>query len=190
VVRITVQRGQRGSAGDVLASLCGHSVKPRGLVTGLGTVTAGALAAAVATMAVVALALAGGGSGVRGGARTATPAVPIPAGGIPRWGAGPDPIEAANRSPLRCVRVVIAAGDPSYGRAELDRAANCWRGAAWVTTILHRVDGTWRPVLVEDGDACGAAASLPRVVRTELRVCLPGAPPVPAPRPAPERNHH
>jgi hypothetical protein len=198
VVRVTVEvtpahpAHPGGSLGDAVASIRRRAFGRPALVVASGLVAAAVVVGAVAVGgAIVGGRLTGSGASRAGaGARPAAPATRAPAGVVPPWGAGPDPIEAANRSPLRCVRVVIAPGDPSYGRAELDRAGDCWRNAAWVTTIIHRVAGTWRPVLLEEGDACLGAAALPAVVRSQLGVCPPGAPPAKAARRAPERNHH
>lgn len=97
-------------------------------------------------------------------ARPAGP-TPVPLG---ITGAG-DPIEQANRFPLRCLIITAAAGYPAYLRADLNRASSCSRYSAWVTAVLHEVGGIWKPVLV-DGASC-RATSIPAVVLAELAVC-------------------
>ncbi|MBV9048391.1 MAG: hypothetical protein JOY58_08990 [Solirubrobacterales bacterium] len=134
-----------------------------------GVALAGTLiAAAVALVAVAALAsgmLTGHRSSAREGAAAARPRT-----------IGPDRIEAASRYPLRCLRVTSAVDDPDYARAELDRASACRRDSAWVTAILHHVDGGWRPVLVGTAYTC-PVRSLPAAVQAELAVCpRPAAP--------------
>jgi hypothetical protein len=157
VVRITVTAGPRGSIGEGVARI--HRRPHRRLLIGF--------AAAVA----LAAALAGVMSVVGGGSPTGGLSTPGPAGAARMSGPGlDDPIEAIYRAPFRCLRVVVAAGAPTYARAELDRAGSCWRDAAWATTILHRVGGVWRPLMVEGSGFC-SAQYLPAVVRTELGVC-------------------
>jgi hypothetical protein len=136
---------------------------PRPLLIGL--TAAVTLAAAVAAVRSV----------VGGGSPVPRLSAPAPSSAAPLSGPGPDdPIEAVNRAPFRCLRVVVAAGDPAYARAEVDRAGSCWRDAAWATTILHRVAGVWRPMMLEDSGFC-TDRSLPVVVRAELGSCPPGA---------------
>lgn len=53
------------------------------------------------------------------------------------------------RYPLRCLTVAIAAGEPDYARAEVDRTNGCRRYHGYVDATFHRVDGTWRLVLDE-----------------------------------------
>lgn len=83
---------------------------------------------------------------------------------------GPDRIAADYRYPFRCIVMTVAASDPSYVRADLDRASTCARDAAWTSTIFHRVDGTWRTVIVMAGHTCPVHA-LPQRVQVELGVC-------------------
>ena len=60
-------------------------------------------------------------------------------------------IAAAYGYPLGCLRITIAAADPAYARAHLDRtsAGGCARYRGYLNASLHRVDGTWRLVLDE-----------------------------------------
>jgi hypothetical protein len=122
----------------------------------------------------VALALAGVGAAIvvtaSPAAHKPAPAPRVAASAAPLGITGPeDPIAQANRSPLRCLIITAAAGNPTYLRADLNRASPCSRYSAWVTAVLHEVDGIWRPVLVE-GAAC-RATSIPAVVLAELDVC-------------------
>jgi hypothetical protein len=157
VVRITVVPGPRGSIREGIARI--RRGPQRRLLIGLAGAVA--LAAAVAGAVIV----------VAGGSPSVRPTGPGYASGARMSGPGPDdPIEAIYRAPFRCLRVVVAAGDPTYARAELDRAGSCWRDAAWATTILHKVGGVWRPVMLEDSGFC-SDGSLPGIVRRELGVC-------------------
>jgi hypothetical protein len=160
VVEITIVPGPRGSPGQGMARIRGRLRGP--LLIGLAGV------AAVTAAAAVFVSLVGAGS----------PAARLPSNDRLSTarisGPGPDdPIEAVYRAPFRCLRVVVADGDPSYARAELDRAGSCWRDAAWVTTILHKVGGAWRALLVENSGFC-SDRSLPAVVRSELGACPAG----------------
>ena len=60
-------------------------------------------------------------------------------------------IAAAYGYPLRCLRITIAAADPAYARAHLDRtsAGGCARDRGYLNASFHRVDGTWRLILDE-----------------------------------------
>lgn len=159
VLQVTVEPGPRGSIGKGMARI--RRRPHRGVLIGLAGAVA--LAAAVAGMV----------SGIGGGTPAARLSTAGHPGAAPIFGPGPDdPIEAIYRAPFRCLRVVVAAGDPAYARAEVDRAGSCWRDAAWATTILHDVSGVWRPLMVEDSGFC-SARSLPAVVRTELGACPP-----------------
>jgi hypothetical protein len=51
--------------------------------------------------------------------------------------------------PLRCLTITIAAGNPDYARANVDRTNGCGRYRGYVNASFHRVDGTWRLVLDE-----------------------------------------
>jgi len=93
-------------------------------------------------------------------------------------GIGLDPVATAFRGPLRCLKLTFAASDPTYIRAELNRPSPCSR--AYTTTILHQVDGAWRPVLDTASYTC-PVKSLPDVVQEELGVC-PRTTPPPGPR--------
>jgi hypothetical protein len=85
--------------------------------------------------------------------------------------AGPQAaVAAAYRYPVNCLTVTIATSDPTYARAELDRASPCWRYGAYVTVIFHRVAGRWREVLDSARYSC-PVASLPAVVQAQLGVC-------------------
>ncbi len=83
-------------------------------------------------------------------------------------------VAAAYRYPLHCLSVVTAASDPTYARAELDRASPCWRYGGYVTAIFHRAGGAWRLVLDAGSYTC-PLASLPAVVQAQLALCPPGA---------------
>ena len=60
-------------------------------------------------------------------------------------------IAAAYGYPLRCLQITIAAADPAYARAHLDRtsAGGCGRDRGYLNASFHRVDGTWRLILDE-----------------------------------------
>lgn len=79
-------------------------------------------------------------------------------------------IAAAYHYPRACLNVTIAAGDPSYARARLDRASPCWRYGVYVTAIFHRVGGAWQQVLDANSYPC-PVSWLPPVVQTQLSVC-------------------
>jgi hypothetical protein len=120
------------------------------------------VALAVAVVAVILVAVAPGGH-----APVRQPAHPVAPLGI----TGPeDPIAQAYRSPLRCLIMTVAATDPTYVRAVLNRANTCSRTSAWVTAILHQVDGMWRPVLVGTEHRCPVAL-IPAAVQAQLGVC-------------------
>jgi hypothetical protein len=161
VVRIMVVPGPRGSLCERVVRIRHPARRP--LLIGLGAaVTLAAAVAGVVSIVVV-------------GSPVARVSAPAHAGAAPISGPGPDdPVEAVYRAPFRCVRVIVAAGDPTYARAEVDRAGSCWRDAAWATTILHKIRGVWRSVMLEGSGFC-SARSLPAVVRAELGVCPPAA---------------
>jgi hypothetical protein len=168
VVQITVVPGPRGSFGEGLARIRRRARRP--WMIGL----AGAVTLAAAVAGVVSV--------VGDGSPVAHVAGPGHAAAAALSGPGPDdPIEAIYRAPFRCLRVVIAASDPTYARAELDRAGSCWRDAAWATTILHKAGGAWRPVMLDGSSFC-SARSVPAVVRAELGVCPPATSESPRPR--------
>ncbi len=60
-------------------------------------------------------------------------------------------IAAAYGYPLRCLRITIAAADPAYARAHLNRtsAGGCARYRGYLNASFHRVGGTWRLILDE-----------------------------------------
>jgi hypothetical protein len=51
--------------------------------------------------------------------------------------------------PLRCLTITIAAGEPDYARADVDRTHGCGRYRGYTNASLHRVGGAWRLVLDE-----------------------------------------
>lgn len=81
-----------------------------------------------------------------------------------------DPIAAAFRGPLRCLRLTFAPGDATYVRAESGHGRGCLRFPPSTTAILHEVGGEWRSVLDTSSYSC-PVQSLPAVVETELGVC-------------------
>ncbi|HTU88109.1 MAG TPA: hypothetical protein VMF57_21190 [Solirubrobacteraceae bacterium] len=90
--------------------------------------------------------------------------------------AGPVGVAAAYRYPLACLSVTIAAADPAYAAARLDRASPCWRFGAYETAIFHRVDGMWRMTLQTSAEGC-SIGSVPAVVRAQLGLCDEGGAP-------------
>lgn len=84
--------------------------------------------------------------------------------------AGPAGVAVAYQYPFRCLSVTISAIDPSYARAELDRASPCWRYGAYSIAVFHRVHGAWRTVLDASSYSC-PVASLPAAVQAQLGVC-------------------
>jgi hypothetical protein len=79
-------------------------------------------------------------------------------------------VAAAYDYPRACLTVAIAAHDPAYARARLDRASPCWRIGAYGVAVFRRVRGSWRPVFVHSTYSC-PVASLPAAVQSELDVC-------------------
>lgn len=96
--------------------------------------------------------------------------------------AGPAGVAAAYRYPLGCLSVTIAASDPAYASARLDRASPCWRYGVYVTAIFHRVKGVWRLALQASSSSC-PVTSLPAAVQAQLAVCEKTATPAPLHRP-------
>ncbi len=84
--------------------------------------------------------------------------------------AGRAGVAVAYQYPFRCLSVTISAIDPSYARAELDRASPCWRYGAYSIAVFHRVHGRWRTVLDTTSYSC-PVASLPAAVQAQLGVC-------------------
>ncbi len=81
-----------------------------------------------------------------------------------------DPIAAAFRGPLRCLRLTFAPGDAAYARVAAGHGLGCLRFPASTIAILRQVGGEWRPVLDSSSYSC-PVTSLPAVVQAELGVC-------------------
>lgn len=83
---------------------------------------------------------------------------------------GPAGVAAAYQYPFRCASITISAIDPSYARAELDRASPCWRYGAYSIAVFHRVHGSWQTVLNSTSYSC-PVARIPADVQAQLAVC-------------------
>jgi len=152
LVRVTVVPGPRGGAGVGQTRLL-HRRAP---------------AVAALTLAL----LAGAVVGVASSRILAGPEPPLRAQAAQADEAGPAGVAAAYHYPLACLSVTIAAADPAYAAARLNRASPCWRYGVYSTTIFHRVAGKWR--LVTSGASC-SIASIPTVVRAEVGLCESGS---------------
>ncbi len=107
---------------------------------------------ALVALALVAAALAAITERARPAARTSAPsgararhvrdAAPAP-------DAGPAGIAAAYGPPVRCLRITIAASNPTYARAHVDRRSACARYHGYVNASFHWIGGAWRLVLDE-----------------------------------------
>jgi hypothetical protein len=149
VVRVTIEPGNRHRAAPKRAKLRGH------------------LKAVIATAAAALLAGAAVGVAASLGSNPRTP--PIQAHSPLAHDAGPAGVAAAYRYPLACLSVTIAAADPAYAAARLDRASPCWRFGAYGAVIFHRVAGAWAVLPATSGANC-ATSSIPAVVRAQLGV--------------------
>ncbi len=171
-LQITVVPGPRGPGVRERIAAIRPRANPR-VTLALAVAVAVAVAGAVA----IVVAVAPGGHapvGLRPAAYPPVPQTPNPV--APLGITGPeDPIAQANRYPLRCLVMTVSADDPTYIRAVLNRASTCSRYSAWVTAILHQVDGMWRPVLVETAHSCPVTL-IPAAVRVQLGVCARSGP--------------
>jgi hypothetical protein len=79
-------------------------------------------------------------------------------------------VAAAYGFPRRCLAVTMLGNDPTYARADFNRASPCGRYDGIATAIFHRADGVWRPALVAATYSC-PVRSLPRAVQVQLGVC-------------------
>jgi hypothetical protein len=64
----------------------------------------------------------------------------------------------------------MLGNDPTYARADFNRASPCGRYDGIATAIFHRAEGVWRPALVAAEYSC-PVRSLPRAVQVGLGVC-------------------
>lgn len=140
----------------------GHAIRKRFAPDRVGTsarLIAG-LAVALAAVGVVVM-------GARQSERAGTPhAVRV----TQSSSAGRAGVAVAYQYPFRCLSVTISAIDPSYARAELDRASPCWRYGAYSIAVFHRVHGAWRTVLDTTSYSC-PVPSVPSAVQTQLGIC-------------------
>jgi len=130
-----------------------HTLTPRraGGLCGLAVVVA-------VTVAVLAVASSGG----RGGAAPRT-------GSTPR-DRGTAGVATAAGLPPRCAAVTMLENDPTYARADFNRASPCARHDAIATAIVHRAGGLWRSAMLAVEHSC-PIRSLPRAVQVQLGVC-------------------
>ncbi len=104
----------------------------------------GAAALAAITEGALPAARTSAPSGAR--ARQARDAAPAPR---PAPDAGPAGIAAAYGPPVRCLSITIAANNPTYARAHVDRRSACARYHGYVNASFHWIGGAWRLVLDE-----------------------------------------
>lgn len=83
---------------------------------------------------------------------------------------GPAGVAAAYGYPSRCLSVTIPLHDPTFARADFNRAAPCGRYGGDPTAIFHWTGGAWRPVLDAVAYRCPVAA-VPPAVEAALEVC-------------------
>ena len=114
---------------------------------------------------VVAVAMA-----VLGGVLIGTPGGAAPRTGPTARDRGTAGVAAAYGFPPRCVAVKMLGNNPTYARADFNRASPCGRYDGMATAIFHRADGMWRPALVAAEYSC-PVRSLPRAVQVQLGVC-------------------
>ena len=72
--------------------------------------------------------------------------------------------------PPHCAAVTMLGNDPTYARADFNRASPCARQDAIATAIFHRADGLWRSAMLAVEHSC-PIRSLPRAVQAQLGVC-------------------
>jgi hypothetical protein len=113
--------------------------------------------AMVAALAVAAVLASGGGRRVH----AAAAARPVQSSVVP----------GAAGLGLACPRVVVFA--PGFARVDVDRFSPCGTYGNYVTIVLRRVRGSWVRAFEMSAWTC-LSHPLPRLVLTELGLCLRG----------------
>jgi hypothetical protein len=82
-------------------------------------------------------------------------------------------IAGADGYPALCLSITISAANPSYARADFNRATPCGRYTGYAIAVFHRARGVWRTVLKATEYEC-PVTGLPIAVQVDLDICLRG----------------